>query len=648
MALTLQEIVKEQKNVAPLLDDAYLDKLGASIKQQYKDDDNSRSEWMETYEYAMKAAMQVYEKKNTPWDNASNVKYPLITVGALQFHARAYPALLPPKGFVGISSIGMDPTGQKYLLGKVIGTHMSYQFQYEMKGWEEGMDKLLITLPITGCEFKKTYFDPQKGFNCSEHVPASDLVINYWAKSLEDASRKTHVIPMTRNDIVSMQRAGLFREVELGNPIKNQTLAETIKDETTGTKRPGTVDESTPYTLLEWHGYIDLDEDGYAEPYVVTIEESSSRVLRIVARYYAEGIIQNEQGAVIRITPVEYFTKFDFIPNPSGGFYGIGFGRLLGSLNEAVDTMVNQLVDAGSLSNLQSGYISRNLRIRNGKHTFKPGEWKEVNATGQDLRQSILPLPVREPSMVLFQLLSMLIGAGERISSTTDMMVGENPGQNQKATTTMAVLDQGMKIFTAIYKRIRLALGKEFEKVFALNHYFLDEEKTKILFDGNAVIKKEFYDLNNMVVYPTADPANTSSAEKLGQAQALLQVMTLGGFNDFEIKRRYLEAIGIDDPERVLLDPQQSPPPPDPKLLKVQGDLQEDAFRRKLDTLEFMTETQQDAQDMEIKKLNAETARLKVMLDSFNQGVMGATKNREVIMKELQHRREVNAKSRSE
>lgn len=641
--LRVEELVGNP-NIATLLDTEYLSKLGAQIVLDYKEDEQSREEWVRAYEAAMKIATQVSEKKSTPWENASNVRFPLITIGAMQFHARAYPALLPSKGVVQIGTVGIDTDGRKGLISKLISAHMNYQFEYEMMEWEEDMDRLLITLPITGCEFKKTYYDPQKDYNCSEYVRSTDLVINYYAKSVEEAARKTHILSMDKNEITELQRAGLYLDVELGEACPRSDTITTVTDKSTGQKAPATNSAATSHKILEWHGFIDLDDDDYKEPYVVTVDEKSGKVLRIFSRFYPEDITRNADGAIQKIVPIEYFTKYDFIPNPTGGIYGIGFGVLLGPINESANTIINQLVDAGTLSNRQSGFISRNLRIRNGSLKFSPGQWLEVNASGADLSQGILPLPVREPSMVLFQLLNTLISAGERLTSTTDMMVGENPGQNQKATTTMAVLDQGQKVFTAIYKRVRRAMTKEFQKVFALNAYYLNEDKTKILFDGEATMKKEMYNKNNMVVFPTADPNVSSAAERSQTAQVLMSMIPLGGFNEYEIKRRALDALGITDPEALLLDP-SIPPPPDPKMIEAQQEGAEQDFRRKLDMVKFIADSKAEEKELEIKEVDAATRRLVAMTQGFVGGATVSNQSRELIQKERESRRKHGAKS---
>lgn len=636
-------------NLADELDEITLTSIGVQIKKEYEEDEKSRSDWMEMYEKAMKIATQVHEDKSHPWPNAANIKFPLISIGALQFHARAYPALLPSKGIVNTGTVGLDFTGVKGMMAKVVAAHLNYQFQHEMENWEEDMDRLLVTLPITGCEFKKTYYNPQKEFVCSEHVRATDLVINYWSKSLEEAPRKTHVLDMGMNEILELQRAGIFSQVVLGKPQdKPVDKKTTVFNESVGMKAPS-LDNDTPYKILEWHGFLDLDEDEYKEPYIVTVDYTTGKVLRVVARYYADGIATTEDGTVQSIKPIEYFTKYDFIPNPAGGIYGIGFGTLLGTINHSVNTLINQLIDAGTLSNMQSGFISRNLRIKNGRMLFQPGEWKEVNASGMDLKQSLFPLPVREPSMVLYQLLNLLVGSGERLTSTTDMMVGENPGQNQKATTTMAVLDQGMKVFTAIYKRIRRSLTKEFQKVYALNYYYLNEDKTKVLFDGAAKMTREMYNKNNMLVYPSADPNISHKSEKMEQVQMLLQLLPLGGWNDYEIKMRILDAMEIPNPELLVIPPEQGGgPPPDPALLKVQETAKENEFRRQYDVVKLKHEIETDIEELDVKKAEAETKRLGTMLDAFAQGANVSLKSRELAIKDADSRRKNSAKSKSE
>ena len=351
------------------------------------------------------------------------------------------------------------------------------------------------------------------------------------------------------------------------------------KNNIQGTREPR-IDESTPFVIYESHTFLDMDYDGYNEPYIITVEKNSKKVLRIVARFQSENV-EIKDGKVILIIPDEYYTKFSFIPSPDGGFYDIGFGVLIGPLNETVNTIVNQLIDSGTLSNLQSGFISKNLRVKGDSLSFKPGEWKLANVTGVDLKQSVFPLPVREPSMVLFQLLGLLIDAGQKVTSTIDILTGENPGQNQKATTTNAVVENGMRVFTAIYKRLRRALGKEFKKIYKLNSIYLDKKKYITIIDPSEqeameikVLKSDFED-SLVDIEPTADPNAVSQYQKLEKAQLILQTVQMGVPLRPALKR-YFDALEIENMDE-LLPPELGQQRPDPELmLKVKNSQRED------------------------------------------------------------------------
>ena len=329
-----------------------------------------------------------------------------------------------------------------------------------------------------------------------------------------------------------------------------------------------------------------MDEDGYKEPYIVTIDEAG-QVLRIVARYDDDDVVYNNDDEILRIEAEEYFTKFSFIPNPDGGFYDIGFGVLLGPTNEAANTIINQLVDAGTLSNLQSGYIGRGARIKKSDTSFKPGEWKQINVTGDDLRKNIFPLPVREPSGVLFNLLGTLLDSGNRLASTTEMMVGENPGQNQPATTTLAVIEQGMKVFTAIYKRLYRSLKKEYKKLFDLNSDYLDEQEYFTILDiGNEQVQKiarDDYNEDTYDVVPAADPNVITEAQRLAKAQALMEMIPLGTVNPQEVTMRVLRAMEQPAIEQLV---QMPPPQPDPKV-ELEAQKQQQEFTVKMRELDI-------------------------------------------------------------
>lgn len=564
----------EQTNIAETLDQELLDKIGQEVYDGYYRDLQSKESWDRQVDEWVKLAAQIIDEKTWPWPKASNVKYPLLATAAMQFAARAYPSLVPADGkVVQFRIVGADPQGEKAIKADKLAKHMNYQLLEDMCDWEEEMDRLLIQLPIVGCLFKKTYFDPIKRRNVSRLVGPKDLVVNYWATSLDTAHRKTEILTMTENQVKSQQLAGIYLEdAELPEPPSQPQVPS--KSDVHGNQAPNVRDAATPYIILEQHTYWDLDEDGYQEPYIITIEEQSKKVLRIVARFDSDGIRTNEDGDVICIDPVEYYTKYGFIPNPDGGFYDIGFGHLLGPINKSVNTIINQLIDAGTLANLQAGFIGKGLRLKMGEVRFQPGEWKSVNAVGDDIRKQVFPLPTKEPSEVLFKLLGLLIESGRELASVAEIFTGKMPGQNTPATTTQASIEQGMKVFTAIYKRTYRSLTKEFKKIFRLNSLYDENfEKAQLILDEP--ISRQDYDPKLYDVCPTADPTAVSSTQKLQKAEMLMQVVPLG-LNMDEVKKRLLEAQEQPNINALLNGPDGQPmqPPPDPKAAEMQTKMQ--------------------------------------------------------------------------
>lgn len=646
----------DQKNIAEHLDDDLLNQIGAEAHTGYLYDLGSREDWEDCLDDWLKLAKQVKEEKTFPWPNASNVKYPLLSTAAMQFAARAYPSLVPSNGKVVNSRvIGKDLTGEKAEKASRVSTFMSWQVMEEMDGWEEGMDKLLIMLPIMGTVFKKTYWDNLKETNCSKVILPKDLVVNYWAKSLKEAERISERIEMSPRKLKERQNAGLFLDVDLG--------AAPIPEDKTSTQREAPQqDDTTPYVLIEQHTFLDLDDDGYKEPYIVTFHLDSHKVLRIVANYGKDDVVLDSDNDVVRITPVEYYTKFGFIPNPDGGFYDIGFGILLGPINESVNTLINQLVDSGTLNNLQGGFLGKGLRLRMGETRFQPGEWKPVNATGDDLRKQIVPLPSKEPSTVLFQLMGTLITSGKELASVAEIFVGKMPGQNTPATTTMATIEQGMKVFTAVYKRLYRAMTEEFKKLARLNKLYLNPETEVAVLD--APIGPKDFDMSDFDIVPGADPTAVSQTEKLMKAQGLVEILSM--------------APGILDPVKVLervLDAQEQPnwkdllsaqvkesgqyqPPPDPKMLEMQAKMQADQqgvalkAQEKQQNMELSArdsnvklamKAQEHAQDMQIaaQRANIEAAGKAHAQRIFMAGET-AKKGQEIVHKEQSHQQQLS------
>jgi len=554
----------EAVNIAEKLDEDKLKQIGSDCHAGYMADKDSRKDWEQHIDDWTKLATQIRETKSWPWPDASNVKYPLLTTAAMQFAARAYPSLVPSDGKVVKSQvIGKDPTGEKAVLADRVSMYMSYQLMHEMDGWEEGMDKLLIMLPVVGTLFKKTYFESVTKTFRSDVILPKHLVVNYWANSLKDAERVSQVIMMSPRILKERQLAKVFLDEDLGAPPMPMDQKDAPSN-----------DATTPYTLIEQHTYLDLDDDDYPEPYIVTFHLESAKVLRIAPRFDIDKVVYDDKDKIVKIEALEYFTKFGFIPNPDGGFYDIGFGCLLGPINESVNTLINQLIDAGTLNNLQSGFLGKGLRVRLGEARFLPGEWKAVNATGDDLKKQIVPLPSKEPSAVLFQLMGSLITSGKELASVAEIFVGKMPGQNTPATTTMATIEQGMKVFTAVYKRIYRSLAEEFTKLFNLDSTYLNPETYADIID--VTVGPDDFNKTSYKICPAADPTAVSQTEKLLKAQGLMEMLPLGILDPVKVGLRILEA--QEQPNyQELLNPQVAqtgalpPPPPDPKLLESQA-----------------------------------------------------------------------------
>ena len=549
-------------NIAANLDEDVIDEIAQRVIRDYDIDEESRKEWLKRNETAMKLATLVLETKNWPWPNAANIKYPLLATACVQFSARAYPNIIQGTNIVKAKVTGEDSLGLKASRAMRISEHMSYQLTEEMEDWTEEMDDLLVALPIEGCEFKKTYFDRAAGHNVSEHVRPRDLVVNYRAKSLRRASRITHRIWLYPNEVIERVRNGIFLDIDLGYPT-------TIQEPSTDNESPPLNDEDAPHLFLEQHRWWDLDGDGYQEPYICTVHKDTGKLVRIVARWDYEGIKLNDKGQIAKITPVHYFTRYRFMPAPDGGFYCMGFGTLQGPINEVINTTINQLLDAGTRQNTGGGFIGKGVKLAKGGGggviKFTPGEYKYINFSGDDIRKNIIDLKIPEPSRVLYLLLGTMIDAGKELASVSEVLTGEQSGSNVPATTTLALIEQGLKVFSAIYVRVHRSLKREFRKLFRLNRLFLEDEVYFTVLDNPKAIKRIDYEDTTLDVQPVSNPDEVSDFQRLMKAQVLAGFIGQG-FNDNEIRKRFLEALRVPDIEKLLL-PEDAQPPPDPKIV---------------------------------------------------------------------------------
>lgn len=651
MAIKLLDILSGE-NLAEKLPDSRLEEIGNDVLSGVKADKASRSEWEERSAQAMKLALQVVGVKNFPFEGASNVKFPVITIAALQFHARAYPALVPGTDIVRMRVIGEDPTGEKGKRASRISSHLSYQVLEEDEEWEEQFDQLLLALPIEGCEFKKSWFDPAKGHNVSQWVRPEDLLVPYYTSSLLEAERITHVLHPYPRTVREQMRGGYYREVELVPAPLASTPSSDARDERQGI-RPST--EEKVLTVYEQHTWLDLDEDGLAEPYVVTVADNG-KVLRLSPRFTAEGVdISGER--VIRIRPIHHFTKYPFIPSPDGGFYDLGLGHLLGPANESINTILNQIVDSGSMYNLQAGFLGKGARLKGGDTPFKMGEWKKVEFQGDDLKKAVMPLPVREPSGVLFSVLGFLVDYANRLGSVTDAMVGQNPGQNQPATTTMAVMEQGMSVLNGIFKRVHRSLRHEFRKLYELNRIYLDPiSYFQVLDTGQEaeVYLADYRQMDGKDVRPAADPNMASSVQALAKAEALRQAAYTGtGYDLMKVEHRYLEALKIPNIEEI--HPIENPiqPQPDPKMMIEQAKIQQRASEQQMKYTMQMEKLAISArkEEAEILHLHAQSALALAKaeregevadLETFKAGLEAAERRRQSALEVMRILKEIN------
>jgi chaperonin GroES len=554
--MKIEELLRSP-NIAEDMDSEELSSLGFKLMDEINLDLTSRLEWEERNEKASKLALQVVERKTFPWPGASNVKFPLITIAAMQYHSRAYPALISNNDVVKCKVYGKDDDGEMHKRADRISRHMTYQVMEEDEGWEENTDKTLLVQAIAGTAIKKSYFDPVKGHNVSELVLPNDFVVNYYTKSIAESPRVSHRILLSSNDLHERQVRGVFLKVEDEVPpsYPAQSMLTQAKEDSQGVRQQSG-DPDTPYEFFETHFWHDFDEDGYKEPYIAYIRRDTGKIYRIVARYF-EDSIEYHNGEIIRIKPEQYFTKYGFVPSPDGGFYDLGFGVLLGPTNDSVNTIVNQLIDAGTMSVTGGGFLGRGVKIKGGDYSFKPHEWKRVDSTGDDLRANIFPLPVREPSGVSFQLLQLLINYGERIAGATDIMTGVSPGQNTPAETSRNTMEQGMKVFNGIYKRTWRAMKEEFQKLYRLNKLYLPSEPVEFEYNNELqFVLPDDYSMDMKLVKPAADPNVVSDSQRQMQAQAVLQLaQTTGGFNMYEVQKRYLDSLKVTAIDQILPDP---------------------------------------------------------------------------------------------
>jgi len=541
------------KNIADGLEKDLLTKMSTAVLEDYRTDVKSREDWDEIYKIALDLARQLPENKTYAGERVNNVKYPLISTTSLQFQARVMPNVVNGNDVVKCRVIGKDPKNLKASKGNRISTHMSYQILEQMESWVDDMDKLLMVLPISGCILKKTFKSHATGDPNSITLLPDEFAVNYYAKSVENVP-VTHIYDLMPNEVEERIRSGVFIDYDYD---KSTTSGETEKPKH---------NEKSAITFLEQHTWYDIDDDGYEEPYIVTVDEKTEEIVNITPRFRVENIEADEDGKILKIKHEQHFTRYLFMPSFDGSFYGMGFGILLGPLNETINASINQLLDAGNRANHQSGFVGNGVDIGSGNVRFQNGEWKYVRTIGANLRDSIVPLPITQPSTVLFQLLSLMIDVSKELSAVTDVIRGETPPPDVPATTTLAMIEQGLKVFSSIYARIHRSLKSEFKKIRRLNSVFLtDEEYNRIIDEEKIYAVDEDYGDKGFDLVPISSTVDVSDIQKIIKARALVDMSaTPAGMNlnQKEIQIRYLEALQIPDIEKITTpEPKPKPEP---------------------------------------------------------------------------------------
>jgi cell division FtsZ-interacting protein ZapD len=548
-------------NLAEFLDESILTDVGSELDEKYNDYRSSRQDWEMAYTNGLDLLGFKYERRTEPFKGASGVTHPVLAESVTQFQAQAYKELLPADGPVRTQILGLTDRNKEDQAMRV-KEFMNYQIMNVMKEYEPEFDQMLFYLPLSGSTFKKVYYDALLGRAVSKFIPAEDLIVPYSATSLEDAEAVIHVIKISENDLRKQQVSGFYRDVELGQPPLKEDEIKSKQRELEGVR---VEKQEDIYTLLECHVNLDLegfeDKDpqtgeptGIKLPYVVTIEESSREVLSIKRNYKSDDPLKNRTN---------YFVHFKFLPGL--GFYGFGLIHMIGGLSRTATAALRQLLDAGTLANLPSGFKMRGIRVRDDAQPLQPGEFRDVDAPGGNLKDAFMPLPFKGPDQVLLQLMGIVVDAGQRFASIADAQVGD---MNQQAAvgTTMALLERGSRVMSAIHKRIYGALKNEFELLANVFSTYLPPVYPYDVVGGQRQIKQTDFD-EKIDILPVADPNIFSQSQRINLAQTQLQLAQSNPqiHDIYQAYRSMYEAIGVKNIDLILPSPKQ-PMPMDPSL----------------------------------------------------------------------------------
>tara|TARA_R110002126_G_scaffold1713_4_gene10231 strand:- start:572 stop:2884 length:2313 start_codon:yes stop_codon:yes gene_type:complete len=544
-------------NLAETMDERELKDMAMELIEEYKKDKTSRKEWEDAYIKGLDLLGTKYQEVTKPFKGASGVTHPLLAESVTQFQAQAYKELVPSDGPVRTQVIGLQTAATEQQADRV-KDYMNYLLMEEMEDYTTDMDQMLFYLPLSGSTFKKIYYDELLDRPVSKFIPAEDLVVPYYASDLKDCERITHVIKMTQNDVTKKMAAGFYRDIELIDSTTEPDSVQKKLNELEGVKGTGS---DYLNTILEMH--VDLNLDDYEDfddkakkikiPYIVTIDEGSGEVLSIYRNYKPKDFTYAR---------CEYFVHYKFLPGL--GFYGFGLTHMIGGLSQAATQSLRQLIDAGTLKNLPAGFKSRGIRVRDDDQPIQPGEFRDVDAPGGNIRDQFFNLPFTEPSPTLYNLMGFVVQAGQKFAAITDSNIG-NDAQNRAVGTTMALMERGSRVMSGVHKRCYYAMRLEFKILAKICGEYLPPEYPYDVYGGPRTIKQTDFD-KRVDILPVADPNIMSMSQRVTLAQAQLQIAQSNPqmHNLHEAYRRVYEALGTKTIDQILKPPPKQPEPMDP------------------------------------------------------------------------------------
>ncbi len=636
--LTIEEILKAD-NIAELLDDNTLTDIAKQITDDYSKDLASCDDKVHQLQDIIKLAKMVADEKSYPWDGASNVIYPLIANAAIEYGATLYPEIIKDSTVVKCKVIGKDEghivqtengpainpeTGQPVLAdvgakkkrGDRVSTFMNYQLLEEMSHWETDVDKLGNAQPVVGNMYKRIFWNTEENRADSELIFPDKMVINNGARDI-DNTIATHVLELYPQEIMTRIRSGMYIDFDWTYDQEKEN-----QSDPTDIINTGDLDESADlgfntklHVFLDQFTWLDLDDDGYPEPYIVTVHNDTNKVVRIQARFRSEDVRKNKKGEVSHIRPEKHLVKYGFIPSPDGSFYDIGFGHLLYNLNLSVNSTLNQLFDAGHLNITGGGFIGKGLKVKGGRIALSPGEWKMVDVMGEDLAKNIVPIPQPTPNPTLFALLGYLVEAGKNMALLRDVLSGESAG-NIQATTYVSMVEQGLKQFKSIYKRFYKSLKQELKLIYDLNARYLSNEKYAEVLDEPLIevsVKLDFTE-KDYNICPVADISAVTSYQRMAQAQYLMQFLGNPYIDQEKLLKRIMDISQVDNYEELVV----APPPPTNPLMEVE----QLKAQVKMQEIQLKSQEMQQQNAIDIQLAIANLEKLKAEIEKMHTASM--------------------------